>query len=87
MKTKKQIDAFIRSLRKHPEYQGMGDGRKKRRIPDREFPREQDVFHQFTIEMQAPDGVTTNEDGDMSSKFVTDWYVRKYCTLNHLKGA
>ena len=32
-------------------------------------------------------GVTTNEDGDISSRAVTDWYVKQYEMLNRLKAA
>lgn len=84
-KTKKQVDTFIHKLRK-PPYEGQGDGRRSK-IPDRHFPREKDVLHQFMIAAQAPDGVTVNEDGDISSRSVTDWYVKRYMMLNRLKAA
>ena len=52
---------------------------------DREFPAESQVLHQFLIQTQGPaSDVTTNEDGEISSKTVTGWYVTKYCELNHL---
>lgn len=51
------------------------------------FPAERDVLHRFLIESQAPSGVTSNDDGDLSSSAVTKWYVEQYCKLNHLKAA
>ncbi len=51
---------------------------------DRYFPTEKEVLHQFLIWSQAPGGLTTNEDGDLSHTEVTKWYVAKYCRDNHL---
>ena len=53
---------------------------------DYRFPTEAEVLQQFLVQTQGPlCDVTTNEDGEISSKTVTDWYVKKYCEMNHLK--
>jgi hypothetical protein len=73
--TKKQIDATIRKLRE----------KRKNAPPDREFPAERAVLHQFLIESQGPTPtVSSNGDGEISCRAVTDWYVKKYCEKNHL---
>lgn len=52
---------------------------------DRRFPAEKDVLHQFLIQTQGPiSDITSNEDGELSSRAVTQWYVKKYCEMNHL---
>jgi hypothetical protein len=53
---------------------------------DRYFPNVLDVKHRVLIEAQGP-LLTVNEDGEVSSRDLTDWYVDKFCRLNHLKGA
>jgi len=47
----------------------------------RSFPN---LAHQALIEAQSP-LFTTNEDGEFSSRGLTDWYVSQYCKANHLK--
>ena len=83
-RTQKQITAFIAGLRK-PPYLNASAHRGDRK----EFPRERDLMHQLCIELQMPTTpITTNEDGEVSSRALTDWYVKQYEAANHLtRGA
>lgn len=40
--------------------------------------------HQVLIEAQSP-LFSVNEDGEFSSRGLTDWYVREFETINHLR--
>lgn len=50
-----------------------------------QFPHYSAVNHRFMVEAQAPDEVTTNEDGELSSAEVTRWYVEQFEKLNNLR--
>lgn len=50
----------------------------------RSFPSPRDVQHQILIEAQSP-LATANEDGQFSSRGLTDWYVSAWCRANSLK--
>lgn len=50
----------------------------------RAFPDYKSLQHQILIEAQSP-LFTANEDGEFSSRSLTDWYVKAYCRLNYLK--
>ena len=62
----------------------------------RRFPKLEEVLSRFSLEARGQGGVTINaehgkpgdedycEGGDISSKAVTDWYVKEYCRMNHL---
>ena len=69
----------IRNLRRRLRYASQVDRPKA-------FPRLEDVAHRVLVEAQAPDALTTNEDWEVSSKALTDWYVAEFCRLNTLKG-
>jgi len=49
----------------------------------RVFPDNAKLRHRILIEMQGPH--TVNEDHQISSPGLTDWYVAEYCRLNNLK--
>lgn len=51
------------------------------------YPSVKDVQHRVLVEAQAPDGLTINEEGEVSGKGLTQWYVQQYCQINKLKGA
>jgi hypothetical protein len=48
------------------------------------FPSVRDLSHRVLVESQAPDGVTVNEEGEISGKALTQWYVHEFCRLNGL---
>ncbi len=52
--------------------------------PMHAYPTIHEVQHRLTIEAQGP-LVTYDGDGGFSSRGLTDWYVDKFCTSNHLK--
>lgn len=92
--TKAGINAFIKKLRssKTYEYRVPSDAeltRNPRKYGrhrlSREFPAPRDMSHRVMIEQQSP-LFTTNEDGQFSSRGLTDWYVTEFNRLNHLKG-
>jgi len=79
--TKSAINSFITKLRSNAEY---------RRCTlwatdlDAWHRLQRDTQHQMLIEMQSP-LVTINEEGDVSSRDLTRWYVSAYCNMAHLK--
>jgi hypothetical protein len=52
--------------------------------PMHAYPTIHEVQHRLTIEAQGP-LVTFDGEGGFSSRGLTDWYVTKFCTSNHLK--
>lgn len=48
------------------------------------YPTIHEVQHRLTIEAQGP-LVTFDGEGGFSSRGLTDWYVAKFFTSNHLK--
>lgn len=67
----------IRNLRRRARYAMTAES-------PRSFPSPRDVQHQILIEAQSP-LATANEDGQFSSRGLTDWYVSAWCRANHLK--
>lgn len=59
--------------------------RRKEREHKRSIPAPKALQHQLLVEAQGP-GLTVNEDGEFSSRGLTDWYVRQFCQANDLKG-
>lgn len=75
--TRTAIGAFIRKLRV-----GTLDAWVNPTVT-RQFPGPNKMHHRILVEMQGPH--TINEDHQISSPGLTDWYVAEYCRLNNLK--
>ena len=58
--------------------------RRDERTHVRVFPTAASLAYQVLIEQQGP-LITVNEDGEFSSRGLTDWYVREFCKINHLR--
>lgn len=67
----------VRNLRRRARYAMTA-------APPRSFLAAKDVQHRILIEAQSP-LATANEDGQFSSRGLTDWYVSAWCRANHLK--
>lgn len=50
----------------------------------RKYPKPGDLMHQARVAASVP-GFSINEDGEVSSRYLTDWYVAGFCRLNNLK--
>ena len=78
--TRAAINAFIRKLRVGTLDAVVNPAR------TRQFPDPGKMRQRVLVEMQSP-LTTINEDHEISSRGLTDWYVGEYCRLNNLKKA
>lgn len=51
---------------------------------DRKYPKPGDLMHHARVAASVP-GFSINEDGEVSARHLTDWYVTKFCAINNLK--
>lgn len=51
---------------------------------DRKYPKPGDLMHRARVAASVP-GFSINEDGEVSARYLTDWYVAEFCRLNNLK--
>ena len=51
-----------------------------------QFPGYDKIRHRLIIEAQGP-LLTTNDDGEYSSRDLTRWYAAQFCSLNHFTKA
>lgn len=49
------------------------------------FPHVKDLQHRLLVEAQGP-LLTVNDDGEFSSRGLTDWYVAEFIKRNHLRS-
>ena len=72
----RDIKKEIRNLRRRARYSETA--RYALAVPSIDSVKEQ---------LKTAPGITTNEDGEFSSRSLTDWYVAEFCTINHLRRA
>lgn len=51
---------------------------------DRKYPKPGDLMHHARVAASVP-GFSINEDGEVSARHLTDWYVAEFCAINNLK--
>ena len=76
--TRSSVQTLINRLRNNPDYRCTNylDKPCQRPLP---APEE--------LRTRVPAGAYINEDGEVSSRDLTRWYVAKFSSLNNLKGA
>lgn len=84
---KKRKDVSLEACR---EYCRNHRRKLRRAHPEKPMPSEKDLLHRALVEAQSPlftvsPAVESGETTQFSSRGLTDWYVREYLRLNHLK--
>ena len=76
--TRSSVQTFINRLRNNPDY---------RRTNYLSKPCQRPLPAPEELRTRVPAGAYMNEDGEVSSRDLTRWYVAEFSNLNNLKGA
>jgi hypothetical protein len=76
--TRSSVQTFINRLRNNPDY---------RRTNYLSKPCQRPLPASEELRTRVPAGAYINEDGEVSSRDLTRWYVAEFSNLNNLKGA